>query len=194
MSEFIHPPHPDYAGTLQHLTLDQFRARAAGIRLVLSDNDGVLTDTGVYYSERGEELKRYSIRDGMGVERLRAAGVRTGIMTGEISPNLRRRAEKLRIEHLELGVKDKQHRLRELLIETGMALENVAYIGDDVNDLDVMDAVSSSGIIAAPADAMPLVRARAQYVCEYRGGHGAFREFAEVLLRHLSGQPLEAGI
>lgn len=180
-------PHPDYAGTRQHLSLDALRARASAIRIVLTDNDGVLTDTGVYYSDRGEELKRYSIRDGMGVERLRDAGIPTGIITGEQSGNLRSRAAKLRIEILELGAKDKHHRMMQVLSDHGLGLAHIAYIGDDVNDLTVMKAVSDHGIIAAPADAMPVIRACAHYVCATRGGHGAFREFAEVLL-HLRQQ------
>lgn len=187
MSTTSSAPHPDYSGILQHLSLDTLRTRASGIRLVLTDNDGVLTDTGVYYSDRGEELKRYSIRDGMGVERLRDAGISTGIITGEISGNLQRRAEKLRIAHLELGVKDKRARLDELLARTGLNITDIAYIGDDVNDIGVMDFVAVHGITAAPADAMPVIRSRAQYVCAMRAGHGAFREFAELLL-HLRGR------
>ena len=165
------------------LSPEEFFRRAKNIRLVLSDNDGVLTDSGVYYSERGEELKRYSIRDGMGVERLETVGIMAGIMTGEASLNLKKRAEKLKIKHLYLGVKDKQARLKGVLSETGLAINEVAYIGEDVNDLGIMRAVAVSGLTACPADATDFVRPVVHYICKADGGHGAFREFAEMLVR-----------
>lgn len=172
----------NYSGSIVHLTADAFAARARRIRLLITDNDGVLTDGGVYYSERGEELKRYSIRDGMGVERLRARGVETAIMTGELSPNLRERARKLHITHLHLGVKDKRAELAAVMEQSGLSAEAIAYIGDDINDLDVMTVVAERGIIAAPLDAMPGIRDLAHYVCGFPGGRGAFRDFAEAIL------------
>lgn len=158
-------------------------SRAKNIRLVLTDNDGVLTDNGVYYSGRGEEFKRYSIRDGMGVERLETIGIRTGIMTGETSPNLKKRAEKLKINYLYLGVKDKLSKLDGVLSETGFALNEIAYIGDDINDLEIMRAIFAAGLTACPGDATDFVRPVAHYICKADGGHGAFREFAELLIK-----------
>ena len=174
--------HPDYRGVLQHISNDELCRRMEDIRLVLTDNDGVLTDTGVYYSDRGEELKRYSIRDGMGIQRLRERGLKTGIITGEVSKNLARRAEKLRIDHLELGVQDKLDHLKQLMARTGCELRHIAFIGDDVNDLGLMHAIKEFGFIASPGDAIPMVRSIVHYICEHSGGHGAFREFAEVIL------------
>ncbi|MCS7037571.1 MAG: HAD-IIIA family hydrolase [Saprospiraceae bacterium] len=162
------------------LTEDVLAERAARIRLLLTDCDGVLTDAGVYYSAEGEALKRFSIRDGMGVERLRKlCGVDVGIMTGENSPIVARRAEKLQITHLYLGVKDKVACLRALLAEHGLQAEEIAFIGDDMNDLEVLQLV---GLSACPADALPPVKAVVHYVCTLPGGHGAFREFAEWLI------------
>jgi len=159
---------------------DQFREKAAGIKLLLTDVDGVLTDNGVYYSETGEVMKRFSIRDGMGVERLRnVSRIVTGIITGETSPSVIRRAEKLGIQELHLGVKDKPGRLREILERNQLEWDEIAFIGDDVNDLEVLRKV---GISACPGDAMPVVRREVNYVCENKGGHGAFREFAEWLI------------
>ncbi len=172
----------NFTGSIQHLTRDAFMHRARTIRLVLTDNDGVLTDGGVYYSERGEELKRYSIRDGMGVERLRAHGIETGIMTGEVSPNLVERARKLKITELHLGVKDKTAALEILLEERGLTVHDIAYIGDDINDHAVMTKISQHGLTFTPADAMPAIRALAQYVCGAPGGRGAFRDAAEALI------------
>ena len=165
------------------LSTEEFLRRAKNIKLVLSDNDGVMTDNGVYYSGRGEELKRYSIRDGMGVERLEAVGIITGIMTGETSLNLKKRAEKLKIKHLYLVIKDKLAQLGSVLSENGLALNEVAYIGDDVNDFGIMDAVAVEGLTACPGDATDFVRPVVHYICKTNGGDGAFREFAELLIQ-----------
>jgi len=164
------------------LTAGELRRRALNIRLVISDNDGVFTDNGVYYSESGEAMKRYSIRDGMGVERLRENGIDTAIMTGEISPSISKRAEKLQMRYLYLGVKDKRSKLQDVLRETGLHLHELAYIGDDVNDLGILTAIAEMGITACPGDAMPCVRPIVHYVCDARGGYGAFRDFAEWLI------------
>jgi 3-deoxy-D-manno-octulosonate 8-phosphate phosphatase (KDO 8-P phosphatase) len=172
---------------------NQLSASAARIKLLLTDVDGVLTDNGVYYSENGEVMKRFSIRDGMGVERLRnLAGIDTGIITGELSPSVARRAEKLQIQELHLGVKDKLGRVLEIMQRLRLQWEDVAYIGDDVNDLEVME---KAGVTACPADAMPQVSSIVDYHCEAKGGYGAFREFAEWLIElkhpeyeHISGQ------
>jgi 3-deoxy-D-manno-octulosonate 8-phosphate phosphatase (KDO 8-P phosphatase) len=152
----------------------------ARIKILLTDVDGVLTDNGVYYSENGEVMKRFSIRDGMGVERLRKlAGIDTGIITGELSPSVVRRAEKLRIVELHLGVKDKLGRVLEVMQRLQLEWGEIAYIGDDVNDLEVME---KAGVVACPSDAMPQVRDIVDYHCVTKGGYGAFREFAEWLI------------
>lgn len=164
------------------LSPEELKSRASKIRLVLSDNDGVFTDNGVYYSEKGEEFKRFSIRDGMGVERLRAHGIETGIITGEVSPSLVRRAQKLHIELLYLGVSDKLSRLQDVLADTGLDLSEIAYIGDDVNDVGIMEAISSSGIAACPGDGLHFVEPYVHYRCSAPGGRGAFRDYAEWLI------------
>jgi len=150
------------------------------IKLVLTDNDGVFTDTGVYYSEKGEEFKRYSIRDGMGVERLRKhAGIETIIITGEKSGSVKARAEKLNIKEYYLGVKHKTEILPEVLKKNNITPENIAFIGDDVNDLAIMKQV---GFKATPSDGMDFIKDIADYVCENRSGNGAFRELAELII------------
>ncbi|GAB4494503.1 MAG: HAD-IIIA family hydrolase [Saprospiraceae bacterium] len=155
--------------------------KAAQIRLLLTDCDGVLTDAGVYYSANGEELKRFSLRDGMGVERLRElAGVETGIITGENTPIVTRRAEKIHIMEFHLGVKNKKQTLFDILERRQLAPEQVAYIGDDMNDEAIMRAV---GLSACPADAFEDILQIADYICQKNGGHGAFREFAELIIR-----------
>jgi 3-deoxy-D-manno-octulosonate 8-phosphate phosphatase (KDO 8-P phosphatase) len=168
---------------MHSLTIDELKRRAGRIKLVLSDNDGVFTDNGVFYSELGEVMKRYSIRDGMGVERLREAGIETGIMTGEISPSITRRAEKLGMKRLYLGVKDKFAMLASVLGETGLQTSELAYIGDDVNDLGIMRAIEPEGLTACPRDATVFVDPHIHYRCQADGGYGAFRDFAEWLIR-----------
>ena len=163
----------------------EFKEKAAAIRLLLTDVDGVLTDNGVYYSESGEVMKRFSIRDGMGVERLRKlCGIETGFVTGETSPSVACRAEKLGIRELHLGVKNKLERLQEILERNKIDWPAVAYIGDDVNDLEVLERV---GISACPGDAMAAVAGIVDYRCAAKGGDGAFRDFAEWLIALIAG-------
>jgi len=154
--------------------------KARKIKLVLTDSDGVLTDTGVFYSDQGEVMKRFSIRDGMGVERLRnLMKIETGIITGELSGSVRTRAEKLMIKELYLGIKDKTSLLKEILNKNNFNAENIAFIGDDINDIELMKLV---GLTASPSDGMLNVRNIVDYVCEEKGGQGAFREFAELIM------------
>jgi len=150
------------------------------IKMLITDIDGVMTDTGVYYSSIGEELKRFSIRDGMGVERLRTlVSVKTGIITGENSLIVSRRAEKLGIEELHLGIKNKADILKQICKKRNLSPEEIAYIGDDTNDIDIIKLV---GMSAAPNDAMPEVKAIVDFVTENRGGNGAFRDFCELII------------
>jgi 3-deoxy-D-manno-octulosonate 8-phosphate phosphatase (KDO 8-P phosphatase) len=160
----------------------ELSARAARIALVLTDCDGVLTDGGVYYSDHGEALKRFSMRDGMGVERLRNAGIATGLITRERSAAVARRARKLGLERYYEGVLDKGQHLELIQRETRLADESLAYIGDDVNDLGLLERIGVLGLTAAPADAMPEVACAVHFRCRTGGGHGAFREFAEWIL------------
>jgi len=156
--------------------------RAMRISLVLTDNDGVLTDGTIYVAATGEHMKAYSVRDGMGVERLRERGIATGVVTRELPELIAARAGKLGLR-LWAGVRDKHAHLGRILDEAGVGLDQVAYIGDDVNDLGVIEAVRDVGLTAAPADAMPAVRDAVHYISDAPGGRGAFREVAEWLLR-----------
>lgn len=160
------------------------KEKAIKIKLLLTDCDGVLTDGGVYYGENGEVLKKFNIRDGMGVERLlKYANVETGIITGEVSPSVKKRAEKLKITELHLGIKDKPAVLHAILQRKNLQADEVAYIGDDTNDVEIMKLV---GLTACPADAMIFTKNIAHYICENKGGEGAFREFAELIIQAIS--------
>ena len=158
----------------------QILNKASKIKLLLTDCDGVLTDTGVYYSANGEALKRFSIRDGMGVERLRKyAGVETGIITGEETEIVRRRAEKLKMTEIHLGINYKDRTLLEILERRNLTRGEVAFIGDDSNDVSVMKI---AGLSACPADATEFAKQAADLIVGNTGGNGAFRDFAELII------------
>ena len=149
------------------------------IRLFATDVDGVLTDAGMYYSESGDEWKKFNTRDGMGIKLLQKAGLITAIVTQERTRLVARRAEKLAIPELHQGVMDKLSVIREMAARHGISLQQVAYIGDDVNDIEALQAV---GFSAAPADGLPQVLKVVDYVCRQKGGEGAVRELAEMIL------------
>jgi 3-deoxy-D-manno-octulosonate 8-phosphate phosphatase (KDO 8-P phosphatase) len=164
------------------LTAGELALRARRLRLVLTDCDGVLTDGSVYCGEAGEALLRFSRRDGMGVERLREAGIVTAIVTREESAIVRRRAAKLGVRLFE-GVGDKAAGLEAIENETGVAREAMAFMGDDVNDLGLIQRLHEHGLTAAPADAMAEVAAAVHHRTRQPGGYGAFRELADWLIR-----------
>jgi YrbI family 3-deoxy-D-manno-octulosonate 8-phosphate phosphatase len=147
--------------------------------LFATDVDGVLTDAGMYYSESGDELKKFNTRDGMGIKLLQKAGIVTAIITQESTNIVARRAQKLTIPEVYQGAYDKLSVLQELVARHGLTLDQVAYIGDDVNDLA---ALKSVGLSAAPADGMPVVLHQVRYVCAKKGGEGAVRELADLIL------------
>lgn len=150
------------------------------IKMFLTDCDGCLTDGGMYYSEYGDELKKFNTRDGMGFALLRNKGIVTGIVTSENVDLNRRRAQKLKLDVLEAGCKDKVAAVKALCEKYNISLENVAYIGDDINDLDVIKMV---GYGCCPDDAMPQVRDVAKYVTKAKGGAGVIREIADIIVK-----------
>jgi len=149
------------------------------IRLFATDVDGVLTDAGMYYSESGEELKKFNTRDGMGIKLLQRAGLITAIVTQERTKLVARRGEKLTIPEVHQGVMNKLELIKEMAARHGFGLDQVAYIGDDVNDLQALKAV---GFSSTPADGMPEVATAVHYVCRKKGGEGAVREVIEMIL------------
>lgn len=151
-------------------------------RLVISDIDGVWTDGSMYYDDRGAELKRFNTSDSAGVLFLRLLGVPVAIMTGERTEIVSRRAEKLRLELVFQGVRDKRAEAERLCERLGIRLDEVAFIGNDLNDVRLLEAVGYAGTVPeAPGYVLPL----ADYVTAVPGGAGAFRDFVEHLLeRH----------
>jgi 3-deoxy-D-manno-octulosonate 8-phosphate phosphatase (KDO 8-P phosphatase) len=164
------------------LDAEELADRAFNIKLVLSDVDGVLTDTGVYYGPDGETMKRFSIRDGMGMELLRDVGIETAFLTRENSAVVKARSEKLKLRYYFPGVVEKGAFLTTVLEQTGLAIENLAYIGDDVNDIEIIRAISKHGLTGAPGDAITSVMHEVHYVANVRGGNGALRDFADWIL------------
>ena len=171
-------------------TKPAFRAVLRQIRLLATDVDGVLTDAGMYYSENGDEWKKFNTRDGMGLKLLQKAGLITAIVTQERTKLVARRAEKLAIPELHQGIMDKLPVIRAMAERYGLTLRQVAYIGDDINDLETLTAVGWS---ASPADGMPVVRSAVDYVCEKKGGEGAVREIVEMILEAQAARPKARG-
>jgi N-acylneuraminate cytidylyltransferase len=167
------------SGTLK-ISEAEFRERAAKIKLFLTDVDGVLTDSGMYYSESGDELKKFNTRDGKGIELLRNAGIQTGIITSENTKIVERRAAKLKMDHLVQGAHDKLPGFFSILAKTGFKPEEVAYIGDDLADLPVLERV---GLAFSPKDGISEALERCDYICQKNGGEGVVREIAESLIQ-----------
>lgn len=148
-------------------------------KLFITDIDGVWTDGGMYYTADGDVMKRFSVKDGWGVIFLRQLQIPLAIMTGENSPVVAARARKLKIDRCYLGVKDKLALARELCDELGISLAEVAFIGDDLNDLRLLREVGFSG---CPINSSVQVRELVKYKGSVHGGFGAFREFVETIL------------
>lgn len=162
------------------ITDTELRFRLSKVKLLALDVDGVLTDGGLYYTENGEELKKFNVKDGLGLKLIIQAGITVAIITASAANATRHRAKKLGIPHVFVGVENKFSVLQQLCQELGFDLSQVAYIGDDLNDLPIMESV---GCPITVADAMPENQEKAIYVTRMAGGRGAVREMCELLLR-----------
>ncbi len=150
------------------------------IRLIILDVDGCLTNGQIIYGESGEEIKAFNVKDGLAIKSWMRLGHSVAIITGRRSGLVKRRADELGIAHLYQGVKDKLERLKLLCEELGVDASEVAAIGDDLNDLKMLDYVAHS---FAPADASGYIRERVEYVLERKGGDAAAREMIETVIR-----------
>ena len=153
--------------------------KAQGIRVAFFDIDGVLTDGGLYMSEHGEALKRFNTLDGLGLKLLQQAGITPVVITGRDSPSLRARLQALGITQAHFGTEDKRPAAESTLQALGLDWHQAAAIGDDWPDLPVMRRAAFS---CAPVNAHAEVKALAHYTTQASGGHGAAREFCDVLL------------
>lgn len=154
--------------------------RAARIKLLLMDCDGVLTDGRIWILENGEDQKAFHTRDGLGIDLLHRAGLKSGIISGRTSSALERRAQSLGVSYLWQGRDDKRQAFADTLAQAQVSNEEVAFVGDDLTDLPLM---GQSGLAIAVADAVAEVRERAHYVTQANGGRGAVREAIELILK-----------
>jgi 3-deoxy-D-manno-octulosonate 8-phosphate phosphatase (KDO 8-P phosphatase) len=148
-------------------------------RIILTDIDGVWTDGGMYYDQMGNEWKRFHTYDGAGVFLAHRLHIPVGIITGEQTEIVRRRAEKLNVDYLFQGVTNKAETAQELIVSLGIGWEETAYIGDDLNDIPLLNKVAIS---AAPANAPDYIKDTVSFITEKKGGEGAFREFVERIV------------
>lgn len=166
----------------RHVLSQSTRLQKHQIKLFLTDVDGTLTDGGMYYSENGDELKKFNTRDGMGLQLLQRQGIKVGIITSENTKMVERRSAKLKIDYLRQGKRDggKLAVAREICDEMGITLNEVAYIGDDVNCKDLLSAV---GIAACPSDAMDEIKTIPNiHIMKKNGGEGCVREFVHTIV------------
>ena len=156
--------------------------RLAPLKLLVFDVDGVLTDGGIIYGSGDLEIKRFNVQDGFGMTLAKAAGFRLGILTGRRSEAVTRRADELGVDTVWQGYFHKLEGYKALLASEGLADHEIAYMGDDILDLPVLERV---GFAVAPANARPEVRACVHHVTQAAGGHGAVRECVEFILGEL---------
>lgn len=150
------------------------------IKLILLDVDGTLTDGGIYRGNNGEEMKKFNVKDGYSIVNAIKLGIEFGIITGKESNLVKIRANELKIKYLYQGISDKVISLNEILQKTKLTKEEIAYIGDDLNDLHIMDKV---GLTGAPKDAVSEILEKVDFVSNKNGGDGAVREFIEFILK-----------
>lgn len=155
-------------------------SRLSKIKIVITDVDGVLTDGGLYYTSDGLVMKKFNVKDGMGMKLLRDAGLKNAIITTDTSELIKIRGERLKVDYLYLGVWDKENKLMEICSSENILPENTAFIGDDVNDIGIIKAV---GFSACPKDAVSQIKDIVDLVLPTKGGKGVFREFADLVLK-----------
>lgn len=148
-------------------------------KLILTDIDGVWTDGGMYYDQTGNEWKKFNTYDSAGVLFAHAFNIPVGIITGENTDIVKRRADKLKVDYCFLGIKDKLRVVKHLASQLNLSLEEIAYIGDDINDIKVLQSVGLSGV---PASAPEYILRYANIPLKKKGGDGVFREFVEYIL------------
>jgi 3-deoxy-D-manno-octulosonate 8-phosphate phosphatase (KDO 8-P phosphatase) len=161
------------------LVLDQLKLRLAQVKLLALDVDGTLTDGGLYYSNSGDEFKKFNVKDGQGMKLVMESGIQIAILSASSATATVHRAKKLGVSQVYIGVEDKIVVLRSLCTQLGIDLSQVAYVGDDVNDLPVLEVV---GCPLTVADAVEAAKNCAVYITEKAGGQGAVREICDLLL------------
>ena len=150
------------------------------IKLVITDVDGVLTDGGRYYSDKGEIIKKFHVRDGMGINILLRNNIKTVILSKENSPIVKKWAKDMNVSKLYLGIKHKEKKLSDVCNDFSLKKDEIAFIGDDVNDFNLLQIV---GFSAVPSDANENIKGTVDYICSKKGGDGAFREIVDIIFK-----------
>ena len=166
----------------------KLKERAKKIKLLLMDCDGVLTDGRLYFSETGESLKVFHVRDGQGIVMWHQAGFQTGIITGRNSPIVIKRATELGMHYIKVGSQNKVKDFAEILKESNIISEEVAYIGDDIPDISLMEIV---GFSITVKDAAREVKPFAKYITKSKGGFGAVREVIDLLINSKNNKSID---
>lgn len=155
-------------------------ARLQAVEMLLLDVDGVLTGGEIIYTDQGEQIKKFDVKDGLGIRMLKQAGIKVGVITGRSAAALRHRCENLGLDLVFEGVRDKVKVLKQILEQTQLTAEATAFVGDDLPDLAVLKRV---GLAVAVADAHALIRGTAHIITTAPGGRGAVREISEMILK-----------
>jgi YrbI family 3-deoxy-D-manno-octulosonate 8-phosphate phosphatase len=161
------------------------RTKIEKIKLVITDVDGVLTDGGMYYTKQGDIMKRFHTRDGMGVTLLRNIGISTIIITGEQTQMVKMWSKKMKIKQLFDGIKNKELILNKICKNNNLNPDQIAYIGDDINDFNILKKV---GLAVIPNDGNNSIKKICHYTCSTNGGYGAYRELADLILEVKNGK------
>ena len=151
------------------------------IKLFCTDVDGVLTDSGMYYSEKGDELKKFNTRDGKAIELLKKHKIKTAIITSENTSIVKKRGDKIGVDFIFQGINNKLEHVKKLCREQKIKLSEIAFIGDDLNDLNLLKNV---GLSACPSNAVYKIKNISDYICSKKGGDGCMREFAEKIIEN----------
>ena len=159
---------------------ESLKSKCRKIKLVLTDVDGVLTDGGRYYSEKGEIVKRFHVRDGMGINILLRNGIKTAIVTKENSKIVKKWAKEMNVSKTYSGIKIKEKELEKICKFYNILSSEIAFIGDDVNDIELMKKV---GFSVTPSDGVFQAKKIANYICKNSGGNGALREMIDLILK-----------
>ncbi len=161
--------------------MNNLESRASKIKLAAFDVDGVMTDGSITYDENGIEYKTFNAKDGQGITMLNNAGIITAIITARNNGTVQHRAENLKFKEIHQGSKNKLETLYEILKKYSLSMEEVAYMGDDLPDLCILE---KAGLAACPSDAVDEVKQKAHFISSKNGGKGAVREFCELILKN----------
>lgn len=161
------------------LPFADFKEQLKSVKLLSLDVDGILTDGGLYYTETGDELRKFNVKDGMGMKKTREAGVELCIISASTTNAIQERGKRLGLSHVYTGAKNKIEILQKICDELSISLDNVAHMGDDLNDIPIMEKI---GTPITVADAVEAVKEKTLYITQKKGGQGAVREICDLLI------------